>query len=182
MADFLNWRLRRAPHLRIRLVLLHELLVEHIYALEELRILRLNLLFVLIDFLELLREIGQDVQEFFHHDDAKHQTFAIAAEGFNDEFEGDALQYVVKEAVFDYSSEKLRDLGQVHMRVLVQEPVFVEETVKDTGINFLLFDHLRLLELLQGGDQLSDPVVNLVRLCAENGLKVLVSGLVNFLC
>ena len=63
----------------------------------------------------------------------------------------------------------------------MQEPVLVEEAVKDASIDLLLFDHLRFLEALECHDELLDPLVDLMRFSAENVLEILIGGFVDLL-
>lgn len=156
------------------------LLVKSLNFAVKLRVFLLNLFPVLIDFLELLGELGQTLQKFFDDNDAKHEALTVPPKSLNHKFKSDTLQHVIQELVLDDSAEKLGDLSEVYVRVLMQEPVFVEETVQDASIDLLLLDHLGLLEALQCHDELLDPLIDLVRLSAENVLEILVCGFVNF--
>ena len=91
------------------------------------------------------------------------------------------MKDVVEEAILDDGSEELGDLGQIDMRVLMEEAVFVEQAMQDASIDFLLLDNLRLLEGLEGDDQVLDTFIDLVWLCTEDMLEVFVGGFVNLL-
>ena len=54
--------------------------------------------------------------------------------------------------------------------------------MKNTSIDFLLFDDLRFLEALQSDYELLNPLVHLVLISAKYMLEVLICSLVNFLC
>ena len=69
----------------------------------------------------------------------------------------------VKKFVFDDCAEQLCNLLKILLRVPMQEPVLVKETVQHASINFLLLDHLGLAEVLHGDNQLLNSDVNLVR-------------------
>ena len=135
-----------------------------------------------IDLLELPWEVWQAVEELFDDYDTKHQSLTIPSKSLYDELEGNALQNRVEEIILDDGSKKLCDLLKVGLRIFVQEAVFIEQSMEHTGVDFLLFDNLRLLEILQGHNQLLYPLINLVRLCREYMLEVLIGCLVNLLC
>ena len=115
-----------AASFSIRFNINHSLLVKLFNSSKQLWVLLLNFVPVLIDLLELLGELGQALEEFLDHNDAEHEALTIAAESFNDEFQSDTLKDIVEKTILDDCSEKFGNLGEVDMRVLVQESVFVK--------------------------------------------------------
>lgn len=90
----------------------------------------------------MLGELRQTLQKFFDDYDSEHEAFAISSEGLDHELEGDSLKHIVQESVLDDCAEELGDLGQVDVRVLMQESVLVKEAVKDASVDFLLLNNL----------------------------------------
>ena len=168
-----------APRLCIRLKMHHCLFVQVLDLLKQLRVFLLNFFAILVDFLELLWELGETLQKLFHHDYAKHEAFSIPTESLYNELECDSLQHVVEKAILDYGTEEFGNFSEVDMRVLVQESVLIEESVEHARVYFLLFHDLRFLKALESDNQLLNAFVDFVRLCTEYMLEVLVGGLVN---
>ncbi len=67
------------------------------------------------------------------------------------------------------------------MGILVKESIFIEETMQDTSIDFLLFDNLRFLEHLKSDNKLLDSLIDLMRFSRENVLEILICCFVNLL-
>jgi len=83
----------------------------------------------LVDVLEELRELRQHVEERLDNDNSELLSSSIASESFDHKLEGDVLEHSVEEIVFDDCAEELGDLGQILLRVSVQESVLVKESV-----------------------------------------------------
>ena len=163
-------------------ILLHVLLIEILKLLIKRWVFFPNLISVSIYLLELFRKIRQTVKEFFDYNNAKHEPFAISSEGFNHEFQSNALQHRIQEVVLYNSSKQFSNLLQVWLRIFMQETIFIKQSMQHARVDLLLFDNLRFLEILQSYDQFLDPFVNLVRFGSKYVLEVLICGLVNFLC
>ena len=119
----------------VQLVQLFQLLVQHGFLL-------LNLVSICVDFLELLGKVRKALEELFDHDYSEHQPLSISSEGLNHELEGDSLQDIVQQLVLDNRTEKLGNLLEIGLRVLMEEAILIEEAVEDTGIDLLLLHHL----------------------------------------
>ena len=119
----------RAASLCLWLHVNHGLLVQDLYLIEQFWVLLLNLVPVLINLLKLLRELRKALKELLYHDDTEHQALAISAESLYDKLKSDSLQDIVEQTILDNCSKQFSNLGEVDMRVLVQESVFVKETM-----------------------------------------------------
>jgi len=147
----------------------------------QLWVLSLNLVTNGVDVLELSWEFRQAVEEFLDDDDAETLAFAFSSEGFNHELKSDVLQDAVKQLVLNDCAEELCNLLKVLLRVPVQEPILIKETVEHAGVDFLLFNDLRFSEVLHRDNKLLDTSVDLVRRRREDVLEVLICSLVNFI-
>ena len=166
--------------LRFRFHIDHGLLVEHLNFIEQFGIFLLDLFSILVNLLELFGELGQALQELLYNNDSKHEALAIPTESLDHKFQSNSLKDVIEQAILDNCSEEFGNFSEIYMGVLVQESVFVEESMKHASVNLLLFDNLRFLEALQGHNQLLDAFVDLVWLSTENVLEVFIGGLINF--
>ena len=119
----------RTTSLSLWLHVNHGLLVQDLYLIEQFRVLLLNLIPVLIYLLKLLWELWQALKELLYNDNSEHQTLAISAERLYDKLKSDTLQDIVEQTILDNCSKQFSNLCEIYMRVLVQESVFIEESM-----------------------------------------------------